>query len=183
MTEWHERYRHNPRPFGEEPTPFLREVMADPAAHRLPSGSLRILCPGDGYGRNGLWLARQGHCVVGFDVVDTAVTDAQAAALADDLAYAAVVADAARIPFPLPFPGPFDLVALIWLRLPTLEDRRACAAECARLLRPGGVVIIVSGQRVTTPAEEQELWSSQVDWADHSTDEEVRLLGRTGPGA
>ncbi|MGW4320930.1 class I SAM-dependent methyltransferase [Streptomyces sp. NPDC004684] len=51
---------------------------------------------------------------------------------------AVVRADSRRLPFP---DGRFDAVTSVWLLhlLPAPEDVRAVVAECARVLRPGGV--------------------------------------------
>ena len=44
---WDERYDQDEFLFGTEPNDFLREQ-----AHRIPAGG-RVLCLGDGEGRNG----------------------------------------------------------------------------------------------------------------------------------
>ena len=51
---WNERYSGEGFSFGTEPNAFLASQ-----AHRLKPG-MRALVPGDGEGRNGVWLARQG---------------------------------------------------------------------------------------------------------------------------
>ena len=51
---WDERFSQNEPVYGQEPNSYLREQVA-----RLKPGA-SILVPGDGYGRNGIWLARQG---------------------------------------------------------------------------------------------------------------------------
>jgi hypothetical protein len=54
---WDERYSQPEPIYGERPNNYLREQV-----QRLAAGA-SVLVPGDGYGRNGLWLARQGFRV------------------------------------------------------------------------------------------------------------------------
>lgn len=175
--DWHERYARFPRAFGEEPTPFLRTVFEDPSDHGLSERPLHVLCPGDGYGRNGLWLARRGHRVTGLDLVPAAVEDALAAAIEEGLAYLSVPADVSGAPFPLSRSSSFDVIASAWMRLPDAAARRTWNAECTRRLVPGGAVVLIGGRRVTDAATEQSEWPGTITWTDHSTGDEVRLIG------
>ena len=59
--------------FGTEPNDFLREE-----AHRIPRG--RVLCMGEGEGRNSVFLAELGHEVVGVDQSRVGLEKAQALA-------------------------------------------------------------------------------------------------------
>ncbi len=176
--DWHDRYALNPQPFGIEPTPFLREVFEDPDSYGAPGGSLRILCPGDGYGRNGLWLARRGHSVVAFDLVRSAVARALSDATVANLDYLAIPADLSESPFPLSRGSSFEAVVLAWMRLPGEAARRSWNAECVRKLQAGGIIIFVGGQRVTGSLTEQKEWPPSISWLDLSTKDEVRMVGR-----
>lgn len=176
--EWHDRYALNPRPFGEEPTPFLREVFEHPSSFGVPDRPLRILCPGDGYGRNGLWLARRGHSVAALDLVPAVVDSAMATARAECLDYESVPADLARPPVPLAQDTTFDLIVTAWVRLADPSARRSWNAECTRRLGTGGSVIMIGGRRVTDTQAEQTEWPQSLRWQDFSTDEEVRVVGR-----
>ena len=175
--DWHERYARFPRPFGEDPTPFLREVFECPARFNLPTGPLRIFCPGDGYGRNGLWLARHGHSVVGLDLVPSAVSSALVVAGESELDYVAIPADISSSPFPIARQTRFDAIVSAWMRLPDRTSRVAWNAECARRLRQGGRIVFVGGSRVTDAATEMGEWPSSVTWRDFSDEDEVRLVG------
>ncbi|MEW2295456.1 class I SAM-dependent methyltransferase [Streptomyces sp. NPDC006743] len=64
---------------------------------------------------------------------------------AERLPGAVVRADARRLPFP---DGRFDAVTSVWLLhlAPTDADARAVVAECARVLRPGGVYVTTVGK-------------------------------------
>jgi 2-polyprenyl-3-methyl-5-hydroxy-6-metoxy-1,4-benzoquinol methylase len=57
---WDERYNSAEYAFGTEPNDFLVS-----AVDRLPGG--RILCLGEGEGRNAVWLAERGFDVTAVD--------------------------------------------------------------------------------------------------------------------
>jgi SAM-dependent methyltransferase len=76
LATWNERYRAaSDMLFGQAPNAWL---VAQ--AHHIAPRS-RILCPGDGDGRNSMWLAAQGHTVSAFDLSDVAVSQAGQRAL------------------------------------------------------------------------------------------------------
>ena len=56
-TMWDERFSQAEPVYGDRPNAYLMAQV-----HRLDPGS-SVLVPGDGYGRNGLWLAKQGFRV------------------------------------------------------------------------------------------------------------------------
>lgn len=58
---WDAKYRGTDYFYGVRPNAFLVEE-----SYRLNPGS-RVLCLGDGEGRNGVWLAEQGHKVTSVD--------------------------------------------------------------------------------------------------------------------
>ena len=58
MSPWDERYTREGWAFGTEPNDFLKEE-----AHRIPWGG-RVLCLGEGEGRNAVYLASRGYLVV-----------------------------------------------------------------------------------------------------------------------
>jgi SAM-dependent methyltransferase len=179
--DWETRYAQHRRPFGEEPTPFVREVFSDPIEHGLPAGPLHILCPGDGYGRNGVWLAELGHTVTGLELVPSAVADARERARSVGADYRAIAADLTDLPIPLHPDESFDVIASAWVRLPRREDRVAWNRECRRRLVPGGRVVIVAGAAVTDAAAERAEWPTDISWNDRSTAVELRLVGRVSP--
>lgn len=176
--EWHDRYELTPRPFGEEPTPFLREVFDHPSRFGVPHGPLRIFCPGDGYGRNGLWLARRGHSVAALDLVPAVVDSAMRTASEDGVDYVSIAADLSVPPYPLSHDAVFDLIVTAWVRLADPSARRCANAECIRRLRTGGFVVVIGGRRVTDAVTEQSEWPASLRWQDFSTDDEVRMIGR-----
>ena len=69
---WNERFDKEEFIFGKAPN----EYLVQQATKYLKPGS-KVLCIADGEGRNGVWLAKQGMQVVGFDVSDIALTKAK----------------------------------------------------------------------------------------------------------
>ena len=69
---WNERFDKEEFIFGTEPNEYLVEQ----SKKYLKSGN-QVLCIADGEGRNGVWLAKQGMQVVGFDASDIALSKAK----------------------------------------------------------------------------------------------------------
>lgn len=129
---WNERYAADPAWYGEEPNAFLVSVR-----DRLPATG-RAFVPGDGQGRNGLWLAREGFEVFSVDLSDRAVAEANARARAGGLPLEAVAGDLKTVPIEA---GAFDVVAAIYLHfVPKL--RAALHARFAGALKPGGLLVL-----------------------------------------
>lgn len=137
---WDERYGSGDFEFGEEPNAYLRSQ-----AWRLGEG-MRALLPGDGEGRNGVWLAERGLRVTSLDWSPVGVAKARGLADRRGVALDARVADVAEWDYP---GGEFDLVAWIFLHLPPADRARACAG-CVRALAPGGLLVL----ECFTPAQE-----------------------------
>lgn len=118
--------------YGEMPNAFLREQAA-----RLQAGS-RILLPGDGEGRNSVWLAQQGHAVQSVD--NSAVGLARASNLAQrrGVCLDTVHADLASWQ---PEPASVDAVVVIYLHLPPAL-RPAVHAKLVQALKPGGLLVL-----------------------------------------
>jgi len=69
---WNERFNKEEFIFGKEPNEYLVEQTGK----YLKSGN-KVLCIADGEGRNGIWLAKQGMQVVGFDASNIALAKAK----------------------------------------------------------------------------------------------------------
>ncbi|WP_416959816.1 class I SAM-dependent methyltransferase [Streptomyces sp. Agncl-13] len=95
---------------------------------------LDVAC-GTGIVTRRLAAARPGLRVTGLDAAP-----AMARTAAARLPSAILLADSRQLPFP---DGAFDTITTIWLLhlVDGPEDARAIIAECARVLRPGGVYI------------------------------------------
>ncbi|MGO4870667.1 MAG: SAM-dependent methyltransferase [Roseiarcus sp.] len=129
---WDERYAREGYAYGETANAFLKSQRA-----RLKAG-MRALVPGDGEGRNGVWLAEQGLIVDTLDLSQHGVAKARRLAQARGVALNAVQADALRWEWPR---QAYDLVALIFLHL-VADERRALHAKVLSALKPGGLVIL-----------------------------------------
>ena len=129
---WDERYRPASYAYGLEPNAFL-------AAHanRLRPG-MRALVPGDGEGRNGVWLAGQGLDVDTLDLSAFGVGKARALAAARGVSLNAVQADALAWDWP---EARYDLIALIYLHL-VESGRRIVHAKALKALRRGGLIVL-----------------------------------------
>ena len=69
---WNERFDKEEFIFGKEPNEYLVEKTKQ---YLKPKD--KVLCIADGEGRNGVWLAKQGMQVIGFDASDIALAKAK----------------------------------------------------------------------------------------------------------
>lgn len=130
---WDERFARPEPVYGEEPNDFLRVQ----ATQRLAGGS-KVLVPADGYGRNGLWLAKQGFDVTTVDVSPVGVERARVAAKAAGLSATILLCDLNTWTWPT---SEFDAVASIYLHL-SPEQRSKLHAAMLRALKPSGILIL-----------------------------------------
>ena len=118
--------------YGTAPNAFLVEQ-----AHRLkPVGD--VLVPGDGEGRNGVWLAQQGHRVTSMDGSSVGLQKAQALAAERNVTLETALGDLADWS---PEPAAFDAVVLTFVHLPP-AIRADAHRRLAAGLRPGGVLVL-----------------------------------------
>ena len=129
---WDERYRDEAFVYGESPN----EYLAGQRARFLPG--MRALVPGDGEGRNGVWLAEQGLDVVTVDLSEAGVNKARRLAEKRGVRIDAIQADLTTWAWPV---GEFDIVAAIFLHLPP-EIRRTIHRNMLAALKPGGLLIL-----------------------------------------
>jgi len=129
---WNARYAEAPLAYGEAPNAFVvRE------AHRLPAGG-HILLPGDGQGRNSVWLARQGHSVTCVDWSETGLARAEELAACHEVRIRPLCADLALWDWP---EQAFDGVVAIHLHLPP-DVRPKVHRAMLNALRPGGILLL-----------------------------------------
>ncbi len=139
---WDERYSHPNRVFGYRPNDFLA------AQARFLKPASRVLCIGDGEGRNGVFLASKGHDVVSLDFSRVGLAKAEALAAEKGVSIetrCVDLADWADEPAPEP---PWDAVVMIFVHLPAELRRRvarAATAQCA----PGAMLVL----EAYTPAQ------------------------------
>lgn len=129
---WQERYEAGAWLFGEAPNEWLVSN-----AWRLSPG-MRALCPGEGEGRNAVFLAGLGLAVTAVDFAPAALARAEALAARRGVAITPLAADLSVWDWP---EAAFDLVALIFVQLSPAE-RRAVHAGALRALAPGGWLVL-----------------------------------------
>ncbi|MGB2628441.1 MAG: class I SAM-dependent methyltransferase [Candidatus Acidiferrum sp.] len=132
-TMWDERYGRAEAVYGHEPNAFLK----DQAARLLKAGAA-VLVPADGYGRNGLWLAKQGFAVTTVDVSPVGVDRARKAAKDSGVLPEILLADLNAWQWPL---GEFDAVVSIYFHLPPAE-RPQIHRSMIKALKRGGIVVL-----------------------------------------
>lgn len=142
--EWDRRYDHPNHLYGYRPNDFLRthELM-------LRRGS-RVLCLGDGEGRNGVWLAERGHRVTTVDYSPVAVGKAAAWAAERGVSIDARVADLAEWVHAPAADGPWDAVVSIFCHLPP-RLRTVVSQKMVRSMASGGRLLL----EAYTPAQLQ----------------------------
>lgn len=145
---WDNKYNQEAYAYGLLPNNYL-------ASHRdLLEDCKTALVPGDGEGRNSVWLAELGLTVQSVDMSPVAVEKSRRLAQARGVLVDSVCADLSE--WNLPVAG-YDVVAAIYLHLgPDLRPRIHAAMQAA--LNPGGLLII----EAFTPAqlEYQKRYSS-----------------------
>jgi SAM-dependent methyltransferase len=131
MSPWDERYAQDEWIFGTEPNEFLRQE-----AHRIPPG--RVLCLGEGEGRNSVFLAEQGYEVVGVDRSQVGLDKAQALAKERGVFVETVVSSIEDFDLT---EGEWEGIVSIFFHLPPALRRRVHKAV-VQGLAPGGILIL-----------------------------------------
>lgn len=132
MNFWDQQFSVEGFKYGTAPNAFVRSQ-----AHHLPAGA-RVLVPGDGEGRNSVWLAQQGYQVLAMDASAVGLQKAQTLAAERGVALQTVLADLADWE---PEPGAFDAVVLTFVHLPPAL-RTTAHQRLARALRSGGLLLL-----------------------------------------
>jgi hypothetical protein len=129
---WDQRFGGDAYVYGTEANAFLARQ-----AERLTPGGA-VLVPGDGEGRNGVWLAGQGMRVLSVDASGVGLAKARRLAAQRGVAIATEVADLLAWSWPI---GGFDAVVSLFLHFPP-SDRALVHARMAGALRAGGLIIL-----------------------------------------
>ena len=124
---WNERYAQDGFVFGLEPNDFLVECV-----NMLTPG--RVLCLGEGEGRNAAWLAARGFAVHGVDISPVAVEKAKQLAAARSVDVEFRVADLARLTL---VHEAWDVIVSVFAHTPR-PVRAHVHREVVRGLKPGG---------------------------------------------
>jgi SAM-dependent methyltransferase len=132
MSPWNERYAREGWAFGTEPNDFLKAE-----AHRIPEGG-RVLCLGEGEGRNGVHLASLGYRVVAVDQSAVGMHKARALAAERGVSVETLVASVEELDLG---EGEWQGIVSIFFHLPP-DLRRAVHRRVARGLARGGVFVL-----------------------------------------
>lgn len=128
---WNQRYSSKTYAYGTEPNDYLVEMFP-----QLPGG--KVLCLGEGEGRNAVWLAQQGREVTAVDASDVGLGKARQLARERGVEIAIVHADLAAYEIE---PQQWDVIVSIFCHLPP-QIRRGLHGRCVKGLRPGGAMLL-----------------------------------------
>lgn len=132
MNFWDQNFSTPGYKYGTSPNAFLSQQSS-----RL-RGPCDVLLPGDGEGRNAVWLAEQGHHVTSMDNSQVGLKKAQDLARKRGVSIVTVHADLADW---TPEPDSADALVLIYLHLPP-SMRAGAHKRLLQALRPNGLVVI-----------------------------------------
>jgi SAM-dependent methyltransferase len=131
---WNERFNNEEFIFGKEPNEYL--VQQTP--QYLESGN-SVLCIADGEGRNGVWLAKQGMHVTGFDVSDIALAKAKQFAADNKVSIQYSLCDTDGFDWQS---NTYDAVVGIFIQFADPEMRTRIFKQVHQTLKPGGLFIL-----------------------------------------
>jgi 2-polyprenyl-3-methyl-5-hydroxy-6-metoxy-1,4-benzoquinol methylase len=129
---WNSRFAEAEHAYGEAPNAFVQQE-----AWRLPEAG-RVLLPGDGQGRNSVWLARQGFAVTCVDWSEAGLARARELALRHAVSIEPVLADLGTWLWPV---SEYDAVVAVHLHLPP-ATRQQVHHAMLNALKPGGVLLL-----------------------------------------
>ncbi len=132
MNFWDQQFSTPDFKYGTQANWFLRNQ----AVHLHPGSE--VLLPGDGEGRNSVWLARRGHYVTALDNSRVGLNKALRLAAENHVTVAVIHADLEDW---VPKPASFDAIVLTYVHLPEGWRRRA-HQRLISALRPGGWFIL-----------------------------------------
>lgn len=128
---WNERYGKTEYAYGTKPNDFLVSVVC-----RIPQG--KILCLGEGEGRNAVYLASLGYSVVAVDQSEVGLAKAQKLAAQRQVTIKTVVADLAEFVIE---PKTWQGVVSIFCHLPSALWEQVHTRAITGLT-PGGMLVL-----------------------------------------
>ena len=131
---WNERFDKEEFIFGKEPNEYLVQKTAQ---YLKPNDS--VLCIADGEGRNGVWLAKQGMRVTGFDVSDIALAKANQFANDNQVCIQYSLCDTDGFHWQ---ESSYDAVVGIFIQFADPEMRTRIFKQVHQTLKPGGLFIL-----------------------------------------
>lgn len=130
--KWDRQYAEAGYIFGTEPNSFLAAE-----AHRFARRG-RVLVPGDGEGRNGVWLAGQGYSVTSVEASAVGVEKARALAVERGVSLEILNNNLDAWDWPV---SAFDGVAAIFVHFEP-HVRQAMHRRMISALKPGGILLL-----------------------------------------
>lgn len=134
LRDWDDRYAASDYLFGTAPNDFLKSV----ADHLAPNS--QILCLADGEGRNGVYLAAQGHTVTAIDQSRVGLEKAKKLAQQKQVSIETIKADLAEYDIGV---ESWDCIVSIFFHIPS-EVRANIYPRIIAALKPGGSLILES---------------------------------------
>lgn len=131
---WNERFDKEEFIFGKEPNEYLVEKTP-----KYLKKNDKVLCIADGEGRNGVWLAKQGMQVVGFDASDIALSKARQFAKENQVEVEYSFSDTDTYAWP---ENIYDAVIAIFIQFADPAMRERIFQKTYQTLKPGGIFIL-----------------------------------------
>ena len=131
---WNERFDKEEFIFGKEPNEYLVEK-----AKQYLKSQDKVLCIADGEGRNGVWLAKQGMQVVGFDASDIALAKAKQFAKNNKVEVDYAFSDTDSYVWP---ENTYDAVIGIFIQFADPAMRARIFKQVYKATKPGGLFIL-----------------------------------------
>jgi len=131
---WNERFNKDEFIFGKEPNEYLVEQT-----RKYLKPSSKVLCIADGEGRNGVWLAKQGMQVVGFDASDIALAKAKQFARDNQVDIEYSFSDTDSFDWQK---NTYDAVVGIFIQFADPSMRQRIFEQTYETLKPDGIFIL-----------------------------------------
>ncbi|MCW8900864.1 MAG: class I SAM-dependent methyltransferase [Gammaproteobacteria bacterium] len=128
---WNQRYSTETYAYGIEPNDFLVSML-----DKLPAG--KVLCLGDGEGRNSVWLAEQGFDVTAVDLSEVGLAKANKLAKSRGVNITTAHQDLADFDIGV---EQWDVIVSIFCHLPP-TSRADVHRRCKMGLRQGGMLLL-----------------------------------------
>ncbi|MBU3566966.1 class I SAM-dependent methyltransferase [Polynucleobacter sp. UK-Pondora-W15] len=131
---WNERFDKAEFIFGKEPNEYLVEQT-----QKYLKPKDKVLCIADGEGRNGVWLAKQGIQVIGFDASDIALSKAKQFAKENQVEVEYAFSDTDSFDWQA---NTYDAVIAIFIQFADPQMRERIFQKTYEALKPGGMFIL-----------------------------------------
>ncbi len=128
---WNGKFDREDHFYGTEPNAFIE------AQSHLIAPEGRVLCLGEGEGRNALYLVKEGHDVVALDASDVGLRKAEALVKRHGHTLQTLHLDLSHW---APEPEAYDAIATSFLHLP-YPLRKQVLDGCVQTLKPGGIFV------------------------------------------